>query len=245
MTIPLAAAGIRAVLFDAVGTLIYPQPSVAVAYTAAGRHCGSCRGADEVAARFRAAFGASERARRTQNVWHTSEAAERRLWREIVDQVFDDVADRGPLFAALWEHFARPQHWALYDDVAVAWQALAGAGFELALASNFDSRLHAVCEGLPPLDRCARRYVSSEVGFRKPGPAFFRAVERSLELEPRQILLVGDDWENDVLGGSRAGWRVAWLDRGGPAHLGPAPHGPQPAGAVRLGGLAELRDLRL
>lgn len=240
MTIPLAAAGIRAVLFDAVGTLIYPRPSVAVAYTAAGRHCGSRRGADEVAARFRAALAAGEHARRTHEAWQTSEAAERQLWRAIVDHVFDDVADREPLFAALWEHFARPQHWALYDDVAGAWQALAGAGLQVALASNFDSRLHAVCEGLPPLDRCARRYVSSEVGFRKPGPAFFRAVERSLELEPRQILLVGDDWENDVLGGSRAGWRVAWLDRGGPAPLGPPP-----AGAVRLGGLAELLDLRL
>ena len=39
-------------------------------------------------------------------------------WRAIVAEVFPAVADGEGLFAALWDHFADPRHWAAYDDVA-------------------------------------------------------------------------------------------------------------------------------
>src|SRR4051794_29016008 len=38
---------IRAVVFDAVGTLIHPEPSAAAVYTAFGRQFGSCLGREE------------------------------------------------------------------------------------------------------------------------------------------------------------------------------------------------------
>jgi len=59
--------------------------------------------------------------------------------------------------------------------------------------------------------------VSERVGTIKPDLAIFRAAEVALappgtaSLPPAAILHVGDDWAADVLGGSRAGWRVAWL----------------------------------
>jgi FMN phosphatase YigB (HAD superfamily) len=59
--------------------------------------------------------------------------------------------------------------------------------------------------------------VSERVGTIKPHAAIFRAAEAALApagappLAPDTILHVGDDWAADVLGGSRAGWRVAWL----------------------------------
>jgi FMN phosphatase YigB (HAD superfamily) len=59
--------------------------------------------------------------------------------------------------------------------------------------------------------------VSERVGTIKPHPAIFRAAEAALApsgdapLPPAAILHVGDDWAADVVGGSRAGWRVAWL----------------------------------
>jgi FMN phosphatase YigB (HAD superfamily) len=59
--------------------------------------------------------------------------------------------------------------------------------------------------------------VSERVGTIKPHPAIFRASEAALAkpgaapLPPGAILHVGDDWAADVVGGSRAGWRVAWL----------------------------------
>ena len=59
--------------------------------------------------------------------------------------------------------------------------------------------------------------VSERVGTIKPHPAIFRAAEAALAppgaapIPPDAILHVGDDWAADVVGGSRAGWRVAHL----------------------------------
>ena len=59
--------------------------------------------------------------------------------------------------------------------------------------------------------------VSERVGAIKPHPAIFRAAEAALAaageppLDPASILHVGDDWAADVVGGARAGWRVAYL----------------------------------
>ena len=43
---------IRGVLFDAVGTLIYPDPPVAEAYRSIGRRFGSRLSVEQIAARF-------------------------------------------------------------------------------------------------------------------------------------------------------------------------------------------------
>jgi FMN phosphatase YigB (HAD superfamily) len=59
----------------------------------------------------------------------------------------------------------------------------------------------------------AARYISSQIGHKKPGLEFFRAIERSLQVQPEQILLVGDDLENDYLAACRAGWQALLLDR--------------------------------
>jgi FMN phosphatase YigB (HAD superfamily) len=75
--------------------------------------------------------------------------------------------------------------------------------------------------------------VSERVGAIKPHPAIFRAAERALarpesaRLQPGAILHVGDDWAADVVGATRAGWRVAYL-RDRPADS-PLP-GSEPAG---------------
>ena len=51
---------IRAVLFDAVGTVLYPKPSAATAYYEAGRQFRSRLAAPEVARRYYAAFARHE-----------------------------------------------------------------------------------------------------------------------------------------------------------------------------------------
>jgi FMN phosphatase YigB (HAD superfamily) len=91
--------------------------------------------------------------------------------------------------------------------------------------------------------------VSERVGVIKPHPAIFRAAEAALAapgappLAPGAILHVGDDWAADVLGGSRAGWRVAHLQTR-PSDS-PLP-GSEPDGAVVpdlvLDRLADLED---
>jgi putative hydrolase of the HAD superfamily len=186
-----ALAGIRHVLFDAVGTLIYPAPSVAEVYAALGQQFGSRLSAAEIRPRFAVAFG------REAPTFTTSEPGERRRWQQIVAEVFDDVTGDA-LFESLWHHFASGQHWRLFDDVSDTWQELEGRGFQPGIASNFDGRLRTVIQSLAPLDSCQSLFISAELGYAKPDPRFFAAIERHLQAEPRELLLVGDDPVRDV-----------------------------------------------
>lgn len=199
---------IKAVLFDAVGTLIEPDPPVAVAYAAAGKSFGSRLTADEILPRFRTAFARQEAIDRQIHGHRTSEAREKARWQTIVAEVFGDVRDANGLFAALWQHFAEPAHWRLHADAPGMWANYAAQGTAIGIASNFDGRLRQICQGFPPLDQCEHIFVSSELGVRKPSPEFFRAIEERLKLLPNQLLLIGDDWENDYLGATAAGWRA-------------------------------------
>ena len=79
----LVPPGTRAVFFDAVGTLIHPDPPAPSVYAEAARRFGSRLDLPAVAARFRAAF------RRQEELDHagglrTDEAREVARWRAIV-----------------------------------------------------------------------------------------------------------------------------------------------------------------
>lgn len=200
-------------LFDAVGTLIYPHPPVAAAYGAVARCHGSALSEAEISERFRAAFARQEAIDANRNGSRTDENREFRRWQAIVSETLCDVHDAAAAFEELWRHFALAENWRLFDDVAGVWKALKARGFRLAVASNFDGRLRSICRGLPPLDCCEDVYVSSELGVRKPAIEFFRGVEERLRLASEQILLVGDDWTNDYLAARNAGWRALFLDR--------------------------------
>lgn len=220
---------IRAVLFDAVGTLIRPVPSVADAYLAVARQFGSRRTREEIAVRFPMAFAQADGAREPGlSRPATNQQAERERWQTIVAAVLDDLPDaRGAPFEMLWEHFSQARHWRLFDDVAAAWHATQNSGLLVGIASNFDDRLAAVCRGLPPLDRCEHLFWSARVGWPKPAPEFFAAIEREIGFSSDEILLIGDDYTNDYLGATDAGWHAALIcrdeDNALPGDV-PAPH---------------------
>ena len=158
---------VRCVAFDVVGTLLYPEPAVARVYAQIGARHGSGRTETEVAARFQQAMGIFSRDF-SEHGGRTSEEHERSLWREVVAGVLDDVPCIDECYADLFAWFSRSEAWRVFEDVAPAVHALQAGGVAIALASNFDSRLHAVCEGFPVLRDLRVRAVSSELGYRKP-----------------------------------------------------------------------------
>lgn len=203
---------IRWVLFDAVGTLLYPDPPACEVYAEAGRRFGSALSADEIAGAFRAAVK-----RHTAGGGPTSEPREKARWRLIVAETLGDVPleRSAALYEQLWLHFGRPENWRVYDDVEPAISALVARGFEIGIASNFDRRLIEIVAGHAALATCGHVFVSSEVGDSKPSLSFFRSIERRLGATPDEIALVGDDDVNDVQGALAAGWLAIRLDRDG------------------------------
>jgi putative hydrolase of the HAD superfamily len=196
--------GMRAIAFDAVGTLIHPEPAAPLVYADVGRRYGSRRTPEEIAVRFREAFRREEAFDREHD-WRTSEAREIERWRHIVGSVLDDVSDADGCFRELFEHFSRPEAWRCEADVGPTLATLRARGYRLGVASNYDRRLHSVRAGLPELQPLEHITLSAEVGWRKPAAAFFKAVCARMDCPAEALLLVGDDAVNDVGGARSAG----------------------------------------
>jgi putative hydrolase of the HAD superfamily len=204
--------GVRAVVFDAVGTLIYPDPPAPEVYARIGRRYGSRLDPSVIADRFAAAFARQEAIDGAAG-WRTSEEREHERWRSIVADVLDDVTDPAACFTELFTYFGRPDAWRCVTDAAATLAGLADRGYRLALASNYDRRLRAVAAGLSPLRPLQRIVISSEVGWRKPASAFFEAICREVGVAAPEILYIGDDRVNDYDGACAAGLRAILLSR--------------------------------
>ncbi|MBM4069847.1 MAG: HAD-IA family hydrolase [Planctomycetes bacterium] len=192
-------AEVQAIFFDAVGTLLFPEPSAAAIYAEVGRRHGSRLTVNEIRLRFAAAFAREEAADLAGGL-RTSEERERQRWQNIVAAVLDDAADPDACFRDLYEHFARPAAWRVDPSAGHVLRQLQDRGYRLGMASNFDRRLREVVAGLPELEPLTWLVISSEIGWRKPSPEFFAAVCRTADALPQRILLVGDDPVNDVQG---------------------------------------------
>jgi putative hydrolase of the HAD superfamily len=200
--------GVSVVVFDVVGTLIEPSPSVAVAYQRAASRHGLTVDTAVIQQRFKAAWRRQEMVDAAAvPAFATSRAREAERWRAIVDDVFSGSAASAAIFADLWEHFGQLDAWQPLAHGSDLVRRALDAGMTVALASNFDERLLAIAERLEPLSWVPHVFASSEIGWRKPAPEFFRWVERRLGCGPDEVLLVGDDPELDVAAARRAGWR--------------------------------------
>jgi putative hydrolase of the HAD superfamily len=212
--------GIRWIAFDAVGTLIDPNPPAGVVYHRVGLRHGSGLSAVEVAVRFRGALsGAAEcddldcGCREAGDRLHTCETRERLRWQRIVQAVLNDVANPKGCFEELFAHFGQPDAWTCFPEVGPALRQLRQAGYRLAVCSNFDARLNAVMEGLPELAPIELRIISSEVKYRKPSAHFFEALVRAADCRASEILFMGDDPANDVAAAQTAGLSALQIDR--------------------------------
>jgi putative hydrolase of the HAD superfamily len=221
---------IRWLAFDAVGTLIFADPPVHIVYYRVGRRFGSQLAPQEVRARFREAFALraagwdpSADVMGDQATSETiagaagpdGETAERRFWSAVVADVLPDVSDPQACFEELFAYFARPTAWTCFADVEETFSEARQRGLQLAIASNFDARLHAICDGKPELSGVTQRVISSEVGSRKPDSAFYGALLDACECGPEELLMIGDDPAADVEGARRAGIQALQIDRSG------------------------------
>lgn len=212
----ICVSEIQAVVFDAVGTLIYPSPGVSMAYQSfILRHCGFEANPAAVAHSVSTAMTS----RSTEDHLTTSEEQEYEFWLQVVRNVCEcseqPVSDQqiSECFEDLFQHFARPESWKMFPEVAETLAFFHDRQLPVAVASNFDKRLHSVCDGMDGLRDCAVRVVSSEIGFRKPSSDFYQSVCDQLGLPPEQILMVGDDLTNDIIGATSCGLKAAWVNR--------------------------------
>ena len=231
-------AGIHVIVFDAVGTVILPNPGAASVYADAARRHGIAVDAATLSARLWNQFRVEDEIDRLAG-WVTSEGREYSRWHHIVEAAIPDADE--DLFGDLFRHFAEPSAWTVIDGVAETLLELDTRGLILALASNYDRRLQSVISGLPALAPLRQRVViSSVVGHRKPAVEFFRdGVLPAVGCKAGEVLFVGDDMENDCLGARAAGMRAVLFDL---ADRHPGVENRIRSFAELLGGTSQQRD---
>lgn len=95
-------------------------------------------------------------------------------------------------------------------------ETLRGRGYRVACISNADGRVRGLLEDAGLLPHLEFVVDSAEVGFEKPDPRIFRAATERLALEPSACAYVGDIYEIDVAGAASAGMKPILIG-GGPA----------------------------
>lgn len=69
-------------------------------------------------------------------------------------------------------------------------------------------------------------FIEGEMGEGKPLPAVFERARQAVDLEPHQILFVGNSYGHDIRPAIEAGWRTAWIRRA--SDVPPSAHGHTP-----------------
>lgn len=203
--------GIRAVLFDAGSTLLYPDPRVEAVYAREFAKDGASFSSEEVARALARAWEDVQAADRYGGV-----AGEPEFWRAFLDRVrglLDGARVSPECFARLAQHFRTPSSWGTYEDVASALDVLEERGFLLAIVSNWDSHLPALLESLDLSRRFRVVAVSATEETGKPQPEIFWRTCARLQVSAAEALHVGDSLREDYEGAQAAGLSPLLLDR--------------------------------
>lgn len=206
---------VKAIFFDAVGTLFYLTDTVGKHYAVVGNEIGLELNPKELDAAF---YFAWKQMPLRQAIDGPRENDDKDWWHELTNLVLDEAApetselDLDNFFEVAYEHFAEAGVWELYPDVIDVLERLRPF-FQLAIVSNFDGRLRVVLERLGIAKYFGRVFVSSEMGADKPDPEIFRRAVKLLDLQPSEVLHVGDDPERDWRAATGAGLSSFQLDR--------------------------------
>jgi putative hydrolase of the HAD superfamily len=206
---------LKAIFFDAVGTLFYLTKTVGDHYAFVAEEVGLKLNAKKLDAAFHSAW---KQMPPRQAVDGPRENDDKDWWRELANLVLEEAAptidelDRDNFFEVAYEHFAEAGVWELYPEVIGVLDKLRPR-FDLAIVSNFDGRLRVILERLGMSKYFGHVFISSEIGADKPDSEIFRRALTFLDLQPGDVLHVGDDPERDWKAATVAGLSIFQLDR--------------------------------
>jgi putative hydrolase of the HAD superfamily len=202
---------VRAVLFDATGTLIELREPAGETYA---RIAGECA---IRAAATRLGDGLAKSLRRAPDMVFPAasageiDALERGWWRDVTLEAFRISgtraarADLDRCFERLYAAFAAPRAWRAMPGAHESLIALRRRGVATGVVSNFDRRLRGILEGLELAALLDVVVLPSDAGAAKPAAAIFARALEALGVEPREAIFVGDQRERDLDGARRAG----------------------------------------
>lgn len=245
-----AAPPLRAVSFDAAGTLFHSIRPIGELYARVAARHGIAADPAHLHGRFRTAFHAAPPLAFPPLPADELRTREKAWWHAVVTDVFADVtagiADDVTLgrfdayFDDLFAFFASAAAWRVDDDAHALLTRVRAHGLRILVVSNFDARVRGVLSALglaPLIDQIT---ISSEAGAAKPDPRIFATALAAADLHPAAVLHVGDTAREDLAAARAAGIEVVLI---GGDEL--AAEAPDAARVTRLGDVATYIDRRL
>jgi putative hydrolase of the HAD superfamily len=226
----LGRVRVRAVLLDAMGTLLElepPAPLLAAQLAARGVAVTE----QEAGAALRAEIGYYRA--------HHDEAVDARALADLRDRCTAVLAAALPAHArgvpGLRDALLASLRFRPYPEVPGVLAALRGRGLRLVVVSNWDVSLHEVLAETGLAGAVDAALTSAECRASKPDPAIFaRALQAAGDVAPQDALHVGDDPEADLAGARAAGIGGVLVARDGTV---------APAGVRAIGDLTALPAL--
>ena len=221
---------VRAVLLDALGTLVELQPPGPRLRVRLKELSGVDVGLDAAERGFAAEIG--------HYLVHHMEGADREALERLRDDcaavMHDALGVDGIERATVRRAMVESLEFASYPDAAPALRELRSLGMRLVVASNWDCSLPEWLEGAGLWELVDGAASSAVAGEPKPSPAVFRAALEIAGVGEAEAIHVGDSLENDIEGARAAGIRAVLVDRS---------ETPAPTGVETVRSLGEVASL--
>jgi putative hydrolase of the HAD superfamily len=209
-----APPAIRAVLFDAAGTLIDLAPDLTARMVHVAQRHGSP--ITEDAAR-RAQADVDARGGWPEDA--SDEETRRNNWLAFCRELLSDaVVDHDAVVVEaigreLRDELLDPGSYLAFGDVRPTLDGLRAAGVRIGIVSNFDSWLHEILRRTGIADDFMCVVLSSELGHYKPAPELFLTGLNRLGTTAATTVFVGDSPYSDIGGAESVGMRAVLVDR--------------------------------
>jgi len=210
---------IKAVFFDAGGTLFRVRESVGFHYSRYAKNFGLSIDGDLLDCRFAEIFskqpplvyprGASLPTMAELVVW------EQDWWRTLLEEVFREARPMpfDDFFCEVYRYFSSVTAWQLFSEAISVLDRLKQMGYALAIVSNFDSRLLSICEGLGIAHFFDTIVFSSLAGVAKPEVGIFKIALAKMGRSAAEVLYIGDNPRDDLPAPHEMGMTALLIDR--------------------------------
>lgn len=207
-------APLRAVLFDAAGTLIRLREPVGETYARFAAEHGARIPASRLEEAFGRVLAAAPPLAFPGETLRRAAQLEREAWARIVDGTFRAADgsvrpdDPDALFGALYDHYATDEAWCTVPGAHRALEQLRAAGLQTGVVSNFDQRLRPLLGQLGLHGLLDVITLPADAGAAKPDQRIFDVALKRLGLTAHHSAYVGDHALQDIEAARSVGLRA-------------------------------------
>ncbi|MFN3406787.1 MAG: HAD-IA family hydrolase [Caldimicrobium sp.] len=199
---------LKVILLDAEGTFLQFKPSLGIIYKNLWNEYGIDIREEEITKRFREEY---------RKVFQEEMGGEnltgekcKEGWKKVFLRVFKDFSDipfLEEVFIKAYQFFAKPDCVEIVPRFNEFVKEAKEHNLRLGVISNWDCRLYSVLEGHKLLKIFDAIFIGCEIGFLKPRLEIFKRALNFFKVQPKEVLMIGDSWEDDIEPAKKLGFK--------------------------------------